>query len=259
MDLLNVLEFDKITPPNTIISTTDTDGSFLVHNLLSCCIRQKHKIIFLTFSQKLSHYKSIQGKLGNSSILGQLIESGDYHFIDCMSIAKIAMSKNYTKSNGNGETKDSNTFLDDVFTNVQKIAENFNLESNKCFVFVDDLSIAHLMGAKDYNLIKFLNKIKMINENVHLVVYFQCLNSNYIFLNELAYTADLFIQVDKLQTGYSKQIDGQVFMFNKDFINFLIYNFFIFKMKIVNQQTFNDKREQKYFYKINDKNVQLQA
>jgi hypothetical protein len=30
-------------------------------------------------------------------------------------------------------------------------------------------------------------------------------------------------------------------------------------MKIVNQQSFNDKREQKYFYKINDKNVQLQA
>ena len=115
------------------------------------------------------------------------------------------------------------------------------------------------MGAKDYNLIRFLNKIKMINENVHLVVYFQCLNSNYIFLNELAYTADLFIQVDKLQTGYSKQIDGQVFMFNKDFVCFLIFNFFISKMKIVNQQSFNGKREQKYFYKINDKNVQLQA
>ena len=162
MDLLNVLEFDNLNPSNTIISTTDTDGSFLIHNLLSCCIRQKHKIVFLTFSQKLSHYKSIQGKLGNSSILTQLIESGGFHFIDCMSIAKISMSKNFTKSGANGETKDSNTFLDDMFMNVKKLVDGLSFESgNKCYIFIDDLSIAHLMGAKDYNLIKFLSKINV--------------------------------------------------------------------------------------------------
>ena len=139
MDLNNALDFEKIDPSITIINTVQTDGSFLLNNLLSKVIRQKEFIIFLAFSQKMTHYKSIQGKLANSTNLSDLMEQGQFNVIDCMQLFKSVK-------------RDVKTLLKEIYSNVKSIVDKFDFDSKKKIcLFVDDLSIAHLIGVKGIN------------------------------------------------------------------------------------------------------------
>ena len=205
MDLNNAIEFDKLNPSLTVISSLETDGSFLLHNLLAKTIRQKHGIIFLTFSQKMSHYKSIQNKLANSNALATQMDSGEFSLIDCMQISKKMMSKKHLKTDA-----DATSPLNQIVSNVKKLTDKFDFANANKKHYVDDLSVAHLIGIDDYALLEFINKIRAINENIHLVVYVQCFESNQMFISELLHLSDLYVRLDKLQTGYSKEIDGQV-------------------------------------------------
>jgi len=202
MDLNNGLEFEKIDPLVTLINSNDTDGSFLLNNLLSKIIRQKEFIIFLTFSQKMTHYKSIQGKLANANTLSSLMEKGEFNLIDCMQIFKKMLA--------NQNQNDLKTLLNEIFLNIKTPCDKFDFSSKKMYIFIDDLSVAHLIGINDYAQLEFLSKIRSINENIRLVINCQGFDTNQTFVTDLAHIADLYVKIDKLKTGYSKEIDGQV-------------------------------------------------
>ena len=209
MDLNNGLDFEKIDPITTVINSVDTDGSFLLNNFLSKIIRQKGSfIIFLTFSQKMTHYKSIQGKLANSNNLSNLMEKGEFHLIDCMQMCKKVMYQNQIELR---------IVLNEIFLNIKTLADKFDFNEKKMYIFLDDLSIGHLIGMKDFDQLEFLSKIRSINENIRLVINFQGFDTNQTFINDLAHVADLYVKIDKLKTGYSKEIDGLV---SENFVSF---------------------------------------
>jgi hypothetical protein len=203
MDLNNGLDFEKIDPTITFINSVDTDGSFMLNNLLARVIRQKGSfIIFLSFAQKMTHYKSIQAKLANANTLSSLMEKGEFNLIDCMELSKKIMF--------NERNIELKVVLNEAFSIIKNLTDKFDFKDRKMYIFIDDLSIAHLIGIKDYEQLEFLSKIQFINENIRIVVNIQGFDTNKQFVCDLAHTSDLYVQINRLKTGYSKEIDGQV-------------------------------------------------
>jgi hypothetical protein len=204
MDLLNVLEFSKKEPLTTILTSKVVDGSFGIHFILSDCLRHDScKIVFLNFAQTFSHYKSVQSKLGNLNILNTKVNNADFLNLDCLSSDRNLIQLR-------SKNDDNHQFLADLLKKIDEFIKKDANTEKKVFVFIDDLSILQLMGYTDKSLTYFLNKIKMSNQNVHLIAYVQEMYLNQMFVNDLVYTADLMLAVENLSTGYSKEIDGQV-------------------------------------------------
>lgn len=193
MDINNVLEFDKQNSLFTLVES-NTDGSFLVHFFISNCIKQTSaKTFLITLSQTFSHYKSVQTKLGNLSILNNLITNEKFFSYDLMN-----------KINENSSTN----FFDDVLSKIQTSIQKSSNE--KFYVIIDDLSVAQLTGFADNKLLKFITQLQSLSDELHLIVYSQSFYSNKYFINDLVHMSDLYFKVEPLSTGFSKDIQGQV-------------------------------------------------
>ena len=107
-DLLNIIDYDTLKNKNfTFIESNNIDGSFLIHHLLSYCIKKDFKTLFLTLSQTLSHYKSIQVKLGNGVKFVKLMENNMITHVDCLK-----------STNGYLSTNDDDYFLNEIINQV---------------------------------------------------------------------------------------------------------------------------------------------
>lgn len=201
MNLENVLEYETRKPQLTVIESKDTDGSFLIHHLLSTLLRKTDQpgvLFLLTLSQTLSHYKSVQAKLGNSTVFGNALNSASLVPIDLMGPISSA------------ETTHRNVF-DAVITDMRAKLESRSTHQPICVV-IDDLSLASLVGLDDLSVLRFLRQIQSLNDHdkSSLIVYAQSFDSNKSLVNDLIHVSDLVVRVERLSTGYSKEIDGQV-------------------------------------------------
>jgi hypothetical protein len=207
-DLQNIIDFDTFNTHFTFIESNNIDGSFLIHHLLSYCIKREHQTLFLTIAQTLSHYKSIQVKLGNSTKLTKLIEKNVITHVDC-----LKFSNNFL----NDTTNDENFFLNQLLNEV-------NQQFLKCldykYLIIDDLTTAYLLTNKKCykKFYEFIFNIKNNHPNVKIVLYMQSFDNNddmnlSHLVKDFAYLADLYFKVDQLATGYSKDIHGQVNIF----------------------------------------------
>ena len=206
-DLQNIIDYDASSIYFTFIESNCIDGSFLIHHFLSYCIKRDHKTLFLTLSQTLSHYKSIQVKLGNSTKLTKLIENNVITHIDC-----LKFTSNYlTCDEGRN---DENYFLNEVINEVNK---QLNKSSDFTYLIIVDLSVAYLLtNTNDHKkFYEFIFNLKHKHLNLKIILYMQSfvnnddLNFNYL-IKDFAHLADLYFKVDQLNTGYSKDIHGQV-------------------------------------------------
>ena len=216
-DLQNVIDYDKATNTNfTFIESNYIDGSFIIHHLLSYCIRREFKTLFLTLSQTLSHYKSIQVKLGNATKLSKLIENNTITHIDCLQFTSNYLCTSEAPVSDRGES--DNYFLNEIINEVNK---QLSKDTEYKYLIIDDLTIAYLLANKnDYRkLYEFIFKIKNNHLNMKIVLYMQSfannddLNLSYL-IKDFAYLADVYFKVDQLSTGYSKEIHGQVCSFS---------------------------------------------
>jgi hypothetical protein len=216
MDLSSVLEFDTLQPKFTLIeSKSGADGSFLIHHLLSSCLRhqqqqqQQHNdstIFFLTFSQTFSHYKSVQGKLGNSALIVKSLNDQKLVHFD----TGTQLANNFYQQESNDK------LLDQISNRIVDFVANRNSQDSSYYVIVDDLSIASLVGIKDPSLLRFFNTLNRI-DSLNVIVYAQSFYSNSAFISDLVSISDLYLVSDILSTGYSKEINGQV---SCEYLNF---------------------------------------
>lgn len=201
-DLQNIIDIDSLKSNFILIESNNIDGTFVLHHLLSYCIKREFKTLFLTLSQTLSHYKSIQTKLGNTNKLTKLIETGIIKHIDCLKLV------NYDHD-GN----------DDEFINLlfKLVNENLTVSHNYEYLIIDDLTIAYLLTNK-LNIKKFYQfiiNIKNTYTNLKIIVYMQSFNNNVDsalsnLIKDFSYLSDLYFNLSQLETGYSKDIHGQV-------------------------------------------------
>ena len=196
MDLANVLEFNQPDTHLTLIEAkSNADGSFLLHHILSQCIRDPNVscVLFLKFAHSSSHYQSVQQKLGNSSYLSR----GTLVTLDLMHELASGLAVDLVLSEAVKRTEDT-------------IAVKVAAHSSKAYVVIDDLSVAHLCGAQQSRLAWFVHRLASLDK-ARLILYSQSFAStNRAFLGELVKSTDLYLCVDALSTGYSKDIHGQV-------------------------------------------------
>lgn len=207
MNLSDVLEFESLRPELTLIESKKTDGSFVLHQILSTILKEvdsepkQSVIVLLTFSQTLIHYKSIQAKLGNSTQWTNAVNGEKLIPIDL--VAPLSQFG-----------ADFKGVLDKAFSTIQaKISPILaKTPSTRIYVIIDDLSITSLIGVEETLLLEFLSKIRALKENdsVYVVAYIQSFDSDTWFVNDLVHLADLVVRTESLTTGYSKEIDGQV-------------------------------------------------
>lgn len=252
MNLSNFLEFDNDQVDFLLVESKTTDGSFIIHHMLSSILRApvSSSITFLvTLSQTFSHYKSVQVKLGNAAQFNNALNTHQLVHVDLMdSLSQSALQTEH----------DFKSDFNRAFASIQTKLASFSPEQ-RINVIIDDLSIASLIGLEDNIILNFLSKLRSLIDHLFLIVYIQISDPVIKFLaNDLAHVADRLIQIESLSTGYSKEIDGQVrfILFSLNLI-FKSKRVFCFQMKMYKYESKFLKKEEKFLYKINERNVQL--
>jgi hypothetical protein len=201
MDLYNIIgETDREASRFTLINSSVSDGSFLIHYLLSNKLKTigNDLIAVVSFSQTFSHYKSIQAKLGNAKLLADRVNSNRFTFCEAFSLGRY------------DEVDRVSVQLDGVLDKVEKFRQASNLSSEPINIIVDDLSILMLIGVEEFQVMAFLKRLQNMG-NVNLVLFSQRFDSfNGLFLNDLSYLVDRVINVERLETGYLKDVNGKV-------------------------------------------------
>jgi hypothetical protein len=204
-DITNCIDFEHRNPFLTLItSSCQSDSSFLIHHFLSFGIRSKKQVYFVNLSQTWSHYKSVQSKLGNSVQLNEQTEAGKFVNFD------ILKPKN---TDSLIQMESQVDFWQQTFTNLITCLEekNKNESDFECMVIIDDMSILNLIGCDENLIFELIVKLKAFtNLKLNLVMQLQSFWLNRHMINDLVYLADVYIKIEDLVTGYSKDIQGQV-------------------------------------------------
>jgi hypothetical protein len=157
----------------------------------------------------MGHFKSVQAKLGNMSLLNKQIESDSFLNLDCMTMFLT-------------KTTDDDQFFGDLIEKIRQFVDKQQQKDKKTFILIDDLSIPMLLGSNDRNILKFVQNLTMI-DGTCLNINMQSFNKNELFIKDLSSLSDFYAHFDNLTTGYSKNIHGQV--------NTLIVFFHIISLK----------------------------
>lgn len=203
MNLNNVIEYETRRWEFTLVESKSTDGSFLLHHYLSEFLKQSAldpakstRTILVTLAQTLGHYKGAQSKLGNSTRMNEALASGQFVHVDLMEPlgdSTIDPGLNFA------------AVFDQAFAQVKSKCDG----CARVNVLVDDLSIPGLIGVDDKVTLGFWRKLRLLENLGSMIVYIQLFDK--WFVNDLVHAADLVVRCQNLATGYSKEIDGQVF------------------------------------------------
>lgn len=204
-DLENYFDLHKRDNFLTLITGSTVDGSFLLHHLLSSALRVKQQVYFFNIAQTWAHYKSVQTKLGNATILTDMTNSSKLINFELMNLSQDFISI---------DVNDVESRLKEIFSNLKP---KLTGQAEKVLIVIDDLSVLNLIGCSENFILEFMNSIGEYRDKVDLVVYLQSLQSNIQLVNEMKYLADSYVLLDSLMTGYAKDIQGQV-KFLLDFI-----------------------------------------
>lgn len=201
MNLNNILEFKTRRWDFVLIESKSTDGSFILHHLFNEIIRANLSpsstetnptvTILITFSQTLGHYKGVQSKLGNLTHMNTALGNGQIIHIDLMQ----AISDN--------PELEFATVFNQAFEKVREKTANKRIN-----LIIDDLSIPSLIGVDAKITLGFIRKLNSLGNLASMIVYVQLFDR--WFVKDLVHMADLFVRIENLNTGYSKEIDGQV-------------------------------------------------
>lgn len=233
MELDQVLELDKLEAELSVIESrsSGTEGSFLIHHLLSSCLRRSaqssSQIVFIPVAQSFSHYRSVQNKLGNSSLLTSQLTSQSFITIDAFTnLSDLYLSGNMKES-----------YLDSLFSQVQTAIKNKNVP---CYIVIDDISFFHFFGFSDKSILRLVHQCLNQIFNSRVIIGTQVFDSNKSLISDLTHIADFHCAVESLATGYSKEIDGQVINHYHQRLSFQLFFFISQRSKsidIVNETT----------------------
>ena len=134
-----------------------------------------------------------------------MVESGKFSVFD---LIKLVDDNINPESKLDSETFDITTLFKQL---MQKLDKELKGKQDKAMLVIDDASILELTGGRDTSLFKLIYDLNKYKENLNLIMYSQVFAANEDSLIDLAFLADLYVQIENLSTGYSKDIQGQVF------------------------------------------------
>ena len=223
-----------------LLSSSRIDGSFLLHHCLSMFLKSDSNVLFLMVAQTFPHYNMTCSKLGAN--LERCKTEGKLKILNLLDASLNAYL---------GENKHESKLVD-VFESLstqllyQEIRKHFDFEKPNAIIF-DDLSMLLNMGVSEQDLIKFVRQMSALcqTRDSTFIIYFckdiiRETSGHYLYQNCRLY-ADTELLVTGLESGYSKDVHGNVSLFSK------------------NKNSIIRWRSKSMQYKLTDKNLRLFA
>lgn len=220
-DLNNFLDIDIGHLPNgqciLVVEISGSNGSFILHHLLSLALRDDTPVCFVGLAQTFHHYACVGNKLTLN--LSRLRDSGKLTFVDGLNSigSNIVQSSLPHQTASASEVDSGNEFLKQLFSIVKEAIEKLpGWPDVSPLLIVDDLSILTSLGCKAYDVSLFFQDFRtmlcphggstvslihtdLIDESRPNSLY--CLSADH---------SDVMITVQPLKTGYCRDLSGEV-------------------------------------------------
>lgn len=188
-----------------LIEDNNTDGSFLLHHFISSFLRGNGNVCIVGFAQTLVHYSSIGKKLGIN--LNSAKESNQLIYVDGMKMLLECLQDE------SSEPLD----LKRLFSKIKLTCET--LGEKPSLLVIDNLNFLINAGVDAEKVADFMHYCcslaKSTDNQLCMLSLLHC-NSDLedddaIYLrNQLKYHASIQISVKGLETGYSRDVHGEV-------------------------------------------------
>ncbi|XP_022083371.1 elongator complex protein 6-like [Acanthaster planci] len=230
LELNGYIGFDADDPlKGNLILLTDslTDGSFLVHHFLSTFLKAGHDVCFLALAQSFSHYNAVAQKLGLN--LASLRDSGQLAFINGLEFSLQLMHAGIDSSRA-GQPIALQCLVDQAATiqplyhvirdaSAPKQRDQRNTGSR--LLLIDDLSVLISLGLSVQQVMQFVHYCQASQPETTII----CLvhhdtdvddECNAALITQLRHRAHCVLQVQGLDSGYSRDVHGQLKISKRD-------------------------------------------
>jgi len=206
----SILEFDSESCRESnfiVVTDVNIDGNFLIHHFISHFTKSNGSISILGMAQTQTHYSSATHKLGVN--LQQLLKDGRLKFIDGLQYVCDAFTD---KTNERSPLKDLTVMVDEAITST-------STHQNGHLFVIDDLTALLNIGCSTQNVFDFIHHCKVMSEKHNisflLLSHADMEDDEYAMLSSrLQQYASLHVNAQALRTGYSKDLSGEMQVYN---------------------------------------------
>ena len=237
-ELNNLLDTSDKCPPTgskILITECGTDGTFLLHHIVSLYLKGGHNVCLVGLAQTFNHYANISKKFGlnlqNFKDVGKLVFVEGLKSFGGELVQMIGKDDMSVGNPGGGNvhpvqtlfsTSKSYSFAKDFYALIAKSLTSLSSwKSQPTVLIVDDLSLLVDIGARPMDIISathYLHKLMgPTEESLGTVVNFLHIDKEQdedvdLLHKYLQHHSDLQLQVTGLPTGYSREVHGQLHM-----------------------------------------------
>jgi hypothetical protein len=191
--------------------------------MVSLYLKNKLNVCLVAFANSFGHYNNIGNKLGNN--LNNARDNGSLVFVDTMKILLEALSENEIPINHPGALFDTSASgsdsgeaeLRNLFMTIKEQLDAFSDPSKSTLVVIDDTSILLNLGLRPQVVMTFVSYLRRISvQSGHCLLVVQRCDDDtddedgLLLKRQTSHLSDLLINVRGLQSGYSKDVHGEV-------------------------------------------------
>ena len=227
--VLNVDQNDLFQGKLVLLSENRVDSSFLIHHWVAQYAKQEHNICLIGLVHSFNHYSSVTNKLGVN--LNAAREKGSFVFIDGLKMCSNNLLNNQNpksvhsdisvEQHVNIEDDVMSIYLKNLFSSSKDAVEKLQRNSFKqTVIIIDGLTSLLSLGAHLENIINMMHYLQLLvlspgQSNGCMVV--QMSNDEdvededcNVLLKHLHHRCHLHVQASGLDSGYCKDVHGQV-------------------------------------------------
>lgn len=202
------------------IVETKADSSFLLHHFLSYFLKENFNVALLSFCQSFNHFNSVGNKIGVNLV--QAREQKNFLFIEGLKL--LAHSINQDVLHGDNQWKscvknDGRICVKALYETIKSTIEIFRKGSDrKVVLLIDNLSLLTDTGLQVQDVTAFIHYLKIyLTEDLEGNLVYG-LNNDFgeedeegnLLKKFTQHSVDLCVEVKGLETGYCKDVHGQV-------------------------------------------------
>eukprot|EP00118_Oscarella_pearsei_P001847 m.8694 g.8694 ORF g.8694 m.8694 type:complete len:257 (+) comp20768_c0_seq1:89-859(+) len=205
---------DGETTQSVVISSSNTDGDFLVHHFIGTSVQKPYSRIFVVaFAQTIVHYRAVAQKLGIG--FKSACESSRIVFMDCLSRSD---SENQRKKVRHFKL-DSEEVLFDLYGFIKTNLEQSESESSCPAIIIDDLTPLICLGFNPRKILLFSQMcLSLCAESKPRGLFVAYVRNDAdvedeearLVQTQLQYWCQLHVQVSGLRSGRSKAVHGDM-------------------------------------------------
>ena len=231
-----MLDISTSYPPNgkcILIKQCGTDGSFLLHHLISLYGHGNFNTCLVGVAQTYNHYKSVADKLGAN--LNKRKESQQFAYIDALKEIGhqfTTESPNESRvgdleitSTSTNEATVNVTYLRRLYFTIKSRLQQFSKQGDASTVLllVDDLTMLLHLGIPVLSIIHFVQYLQQlvcptrnssgcltVLVNQDLALEDDDLN---VLVRQLCHSTDVILHVSGLESGFCRDVHGKVSVF----------------------------------------------